>query len=60
MVAKMQQDLTSQPLSPADLNVCSRWLQERKSLLHAERCAWQVLPSTLDQASRIEVNVHMF
>ena len=55
MVTETHRGLTTPALRPGYLKVCSNWLQDRESLLQVERSAWQILPPTVGQASRIEV-----
>lgn len=56
-MAEMQCGLATPALRPGYLKVCSQWLQEREALLQAERSAWQILPPTVGQVSRIEVKL---
>lgn len=57
-MAQMQPGLTNPALRPDYLKVCIQWLQQKESLLQAERSAWQALPPSLHQAARTEVCCH--
>lgn len=56
-MADLQRNLDDPAVRPGYLLVCSEWLHQRQTLLQAERSAWQILPSTVGQISRLEVSL---